>query len=57
MKEQSFQTFSQQKAMYLESVRPVEVLYGQPYVKPRTVKVSLSKYVNTNAIKGRGGSI
>tara|TARA_R110000868_G_scaffold2565_4_gene18445 strand:+ start:7804 stop:7977 length:174 start_codon:yes stop_codon:yes gene_type:complete len=57
MKEQSFQTISQQKAMYLKSVRPVEVLYRQPYVKPQTVKVTLGKYVNTNAIKGRGGSI
>jgi len=57
MKEQSFQTISQQKAMYLQSVRPVELLYRQPYTKPSSVKVSLGKYVNTNAIKGRGGSI
>lgn len=57
MKEQSFLKLSQQKAMYLQSVRPVEVLYNQPYTKPAIVKVTLGKYVNTNAIKGRGGSI
>jgi hypothetical protein len=57
MKEQSFMTFSQQKAMYMKSLKPVELLYNQPFTKPKTVNVTLGKHVYTNAVMGRGGSI
>jgi len=57
MKEQSFMTFSQQKAMYMKSLKPVELLYNQPFTKPKTVNVILGKHVYTNAVMGKGGSI
>ena len=55
-KEQAFQTTAQRKEMYLKSVRPVEVLYNQPFKKvKRDDPLPMTKPVLM--FKGLGGSI
>jgi len=55
--EKASQTTAQMKAMYKQSLNPLEVLYNQVYKAPSNPKDPLAMTKTVLMMKGRGGSI
>jgi len=56
-REKASQTTAQMKAMYKQSLNPVEILYNQPYKTPSNPRDPLVMTKTVLMMKGRGGSI